>query len=153
LIGYAFLTNYRLILKLEKPSDDKIRKYLKLLPRDYFEIPIFFINKIEKFSDKKSSFRYVIELGTKDLRNLRFIVFNEEKILYNYLNKLINPKEFTDILKYAIRYRETHPVNNDGWKIYKMREEFKRQGIVYENIVNEINKNLNDFSPFQTVYL
>lgn len=114
---------------------------------------MFFINRLERFSDKKSNSKYVIELGTKDQRNIKFLIFNEDKQFYNYLNKLINPKEFTDILKYAIRYRETHPVNNDGWKIYKMRDEFKRQGVVYENYVHEINKNTNDLSHHELVII
>lgn len=112
---------------------------------------MFFINKLEKFSEKKSTSKYVIEIGTKDQRNIKFLIFNEEKQFYNYLNKLINPKEFSDIIKYAIRFRETHPVNYDGWKIYKMRDEFKRQGIVYENYVHEIKKNINDFSHNEPV--
>jgi len=151
LIGYAFLTNYRIVLKLEKPKNDIIRKYLYHLPKDFFEIPLYFINKLDKLSDKKTNSKYIIEIGTKDQRNIKFIIFNEEKHFYSCLNKLINPKEFTDMLKYAIRYRETHPVNFDGWKIYKMKEEFKRQGVVYENIVNEIKKNPSDFSTYEPV--
>lgn len=83
-----------------------------------------------------------MEIHTKDNRNFRLNVFNEEKTFYNHLHKLIAPKDFSDFLKYAMRYRETHPVNNDGWRIYKMREEFKRQGVNYavDNFVNDIEK-------------
>lgn len=112
---------------------------------------MFFINKLERFSDKKTNSKYVIEIGTKDQRNIKFLIFNEEKHFYNHLNKLINPKDFSDIIKYAIRYRETHPVNYDGWKIYKMREEFKRQGVVYENYVHEINKDPFDLTNNEPV--
>lgn len=150
-LGYAYLTNYRIVLKLDKPKNDILRKYLSHLPRDFFDIPIFFINKLDRFSDKKSNSKYVIEIGTKDQRNFKFLIFSEEKHFYNYLNKLINPKEFSDIIKYAIRYRENHPVNYDGWKIYKMRHEFKRQGVVYENMVHEINKNSFDCHEKETV--
>lgn len=143
ILGYGYVTNYRMVLKLEKHKNETIKKYLNHLPKDYFDIPIFFINKLERFSDKKSNSKYIIEIGTKDQRNIKFLIFNEEKHFYNILNKLSNPKEFNDIIKYAIRYRETHPVNTDGWRIYKMKEEFKRQGVVYENYVYEINKNPN----------
>ena len=151
ILGYAYITNYRVVVKLEKPRNDILKKYLNHLPNDYFEIPVFLINKLERYSDKKSNSKYVIEISTKDQRNLKFLIFNEEKHFYNDLNKLINPKDFTDIIKFAIRYRETHPVNYDGWKIYKMRDEFKRQGVVYENYVHEINKNHIDLSDHEPV--
>ncbi len=156
ILGYAYLTNYRVVLKLEKPKNDILRKYLNHLPEDYFDIPVFFINKLEKNFDKKSHSKYVIDIGTKDQRNIKFQIFNEEKQFYNCLNKLINPKEFTDVIRYAIRYRDTHPVNTDGWKVYKMRDEFKRQGILYENYVHEINKNeyeLNNIEPVKLKYI
>ena len=125
-------------------------KYLSNFPKDYFEIPIFYINKIEQTSSKKSHSKYLMEISTKDNRNLRFNVFNEEKTLYNHLHKLSNPKEFTDFLKYTMRYRESHPVNNDGWRIYKMKNEFKRQGVVLgmDNFVNELEKTKKEEEVF-----
>jgi hypothetical protein len=69
-------------------------------------------------------------------------IFNEDRTMIKLLLNLTTPKDFSDFLKYAMRYRETHPVNNDGWRIYKMKEEYKRQGVNYavDNFVNEIGK-------------
>lgn len=137
----AYLTNYRLVLKLDSPQQKNLKKYLNNFPKDYFEVPLFFISKLE-ISSKKSNSKYLVEIHTKDNRNFRMNIFSEEKTLYNNLLKLTNPKEFSDFMKYSMRYRETHPVNNDGWRIYKMREEFKRQGVNFwvDNFVHEIDK-------------
>lgn len=155
ILGFGYITNYRLVLKLDKPKKYNNKEYFKSLPNDYFDIPLFFINKLEKFPDKKFHSKYLLELATKDQRNIKFSVFSDEKHskhFYNILCKLIYPKDFLDFLKYTIRYRENHPVNNDGWKLYKMKEEFKRQGVRYENsFKSEIGKNSTNVVTIEDV--
>jgi hypothetical protein len=131
---------------LERPLKKNIIKYLSNLPKDYFDIPLFYINKLEINSTKKSTSKYLLDLHTKDNRHIRLEIFSEDKNLYSQINKFITPKDFSDFLKYGMTYRENHPVNNDGWRIYKMREEFRRQGIIYsvDNFVNEKDKNKSE---------
>jgi hypothetical protein len=141
LLGIAYLTNYRLVIKLDKPPQKNIVKYLSNLPKDYFDIPLFHISKLELNSSKRSQSKYIIEIHTKDQRNIRLEIFNEEKMLYNQINKLITPKEFVEFLTFTRKYKLNHNENGskNGWKIYKMKEEFKRQGLNYsiDNFVND----------------
>jgi hypothetical protein len=59
-----YLTNYRLVFKLDKPTQKNIARFLSNFPKDYFDVPLFLINKIEQGSNKKSNSKFFVEINT-----------------------------------------------------------------------------------------
>lgn len=128
--GLLALTDYRLIYKYDKSVVKNHSKIFGNFPKDYFEIPVLMISKIEKNNEKKISNKYNIEIFTKDNRNLKLTILNSSKQLYGELAVMCNPTDISGFYQYSIKYREFHPVNEDGWKIYNFMSEFTRQGAI-----------------------
>ena len=90
---------------------------------------------MEKVIDKKTPTNYQLEFSTKDNRSFKFYVYNDEsQKLFLRLISYLNPKDLFLYYKFAYRYREYHPANVDGWTIYKPKNEYKRQGIVFDSV-------------------
>ena len=135
---------------IKRIENEEIIILLKSLKKDFFDIPIYFINKLEKSNDKKTNEKYFLEIGTIDQRILKLTVLSENKDLFLNLHKIINPLEFMDILRYPIKFKQNHKIKNDGWKIYKLKKEFKRQGLkIFDTSKNEKIQNNN---PVQNVF-
>jgi hypothetical protein len=128
--GHVVLTDYRLIYK---PNEKMLKQCFKNpfphISDDYFDIPIFLFSKMEKSIDRKNPNNFLLEISTKDNRLLRLVCDNNAKRLYGSLALLTNPKDVNNFTLPAIRYREYHPVNNDGWSLYDPLTEFNRQGV------------------------
>lgn len=126
--GILVITEYRLIFMFSVPEEEYI--YLRLLS----------LNKLDRSNDKKNVGKYFLEIMTKDNRTFKFYILkDEQQKLYQHLLKYENPKEISIFYKFAYKYRESHPVNNDGWNIYDPLLEFERQGLHFENKVEEVN--------------
>jgi hypothetical protein len=102
-------------------------------PAEYFDIPLFFINRVDKIQDKKNYNNYLLEIHTKDNRCLKLVLDNNSKKFYGTLVTITNPKEIHGYLMPAMKYRESHPVNFDGWTVYDSLKEFQRQGVILDN--------------------
>jgi hypothetical protein len=139
---------------LSNSNSNNIQQFQNILikanyPEDYFDIPISFILKCDKINDKKQpNNRFQMEIQTKDNRTIKIIFNNESKKLYGELAVLLSPKDNSLFDYYAMRYREYHPVNFDGWQVYDMVREFGRQGVDCLLI-----NNLNSQKQFRMTYL
>lgn len=51
---------------------------------------------------------------------------------YANLNNFVFPKDASLFYAFAHKYRESHDMDIDGWKLYDPMEEYKRQGINLE---------------------
>lgn len=119
--GIIVVTEYRLIFIFLIKEEEYI--YFQLLN----------ILKIDKTNDKKNIGKYLLEITSKDNRTFKFYLHkDEQQKLYQHLLKFDNPRDTLIYYKFAIKYRESHPVNMDGWEIYDALSEYKRQGIDLE---------------------
>jgi myotubularin-related protein 1/2 len=154
------LTDYRISFRYSKgplgvKSSNANNPFVNY-PKDYFDLPLFFINRIDKNPDKRLTTKYVLDICTKDNRVIRLSFNNDSKKIYGNLAGLCNPKENTLYYTFAIKYREYHPVNYDGWLIYDFTKEFERQGLILQNNQNvekklritKINKNFELCSSY-----
>jgi hypothetical protein len=125
--GVLIITEFRGIFMYSIPEEDNI--YFHLLG----------ISKIEKSNDKKSAGKYFLEIATKDNRSFKYyIIKDDQQKIYQHLLKYDNPKEIVIYYKFAIKYRESHPVNYDGWEKYEPIQEFSRQGLDFQSNLNEV---------------
>ncbi len=144
--GHCIITNYRMIFK---PHENYLRQCVKNpfpnFPDDYLKIPLYLITKIEKSVDKKNPNNYVLEITTKDSRFIKLVNSNSSKKFYGELAGFVSLRHVDEYMSYAVAYREHHPVNNDGWSMYDLISEFKRQGLdlCEENNSNYPNPNNN----------
>lgn len=143
--GHVVLTDYRLIYK---PNEKLLKQCFKNpfphFTDDYFEIPIFVFSKMEKSIDRKNPNNFLLEIYTKDNRVVKLVCDNNCKRLYGALALLTNPKDINNFTLPAIKYRECHPVNNDGWYLYDPITEFNRQGVT---LAIENNNSLSAYIP------
>jgi hypothetical protein len=135
--GNCLLTDYRISFRPRKTNNGL---QLSNFPKDYFDIPLFFIAKIEKNVDKKLVRKYLLEITSKDNRVMKLLLNVESKKFYGTLCTLTNPKDCSGYTSYALKYREYHPCNIDGWSRYDPIKEFQRQGVV---LLDEGNFNTN----------
>ena len=96
--------------------------------------------RVDISTNKQLIGKYIIDISTKDNRFQRFIINNEQNILYHNLKNILSHKDLTHFYQFAKRYREYSPVNVDGWLIYDPLEEYKRQQINFDNDVSKIAK-------------
>ncbi len=120
--GIIVVTEYRLIFIFAIKEEEYI--YFQLLS----------ILKLDKTNDKKNIGKYLLEITTKDNRTFKFYVLkDEQQKLYQHLLRFDNPKDTSIYYKFSVKYRESHPVNIDGWEMYDALCEYKRQGIDFEH--------------------
>ena len=130
-MGVFVLTEFRLIYQIEN------EKYLNYnYSEDYFKIPLFSIQKIEKIQDKRMSYdAYPLEITLKDTRVIKFHVWDQQRFYYN-LSDAINPRSpmvwqiFTEEYNKA-NFKDKNITN--GWYIYDPIKEFSRQGVTETN--------------------
>jgi hypothetical protein len=152
--GQVVLTDYRMIFK---PDENSLKKNLKnpfrILQKDYFDLPIFLISRLEKTIDKINPHLFILEVFTKDNRQIRLVMANENKKLFGLLANSVNSKDINSYFQMAYKYREYHPVNYDGWAVYDLIKEFQRQGVDFNNY-NSFNSgnNLNDKLSYDTKF-
>lgn len=125
--GVATVSDFRFKFTfLENKNYEKV-----IYNKNYFSIPYFCIYKIEKTVDKKQIGKYNIEITTKDNRQLKLIIVNDDFKLFLIIQKFACPenprnysffaKKFCDIYKYKIQI--------DGWRVYNLETEFLRQKV------------------------
>ena len=130
-MGILVLTNFRLIFQIENESNLSYN-----YPDDYFKIPLFRINKIEKVQDKKMSYdAYPMEITLKDTRVIKFHVWDQQRFYYN-LSDATNPRSPKIWFIFAEEYNQANFLGKNitnGWNIYDPIMEFSRQGVTEEN--------------------
>jgi hypothetical protein len=151
--GQLILSDYRMIFQ---PDENLLKKNMKnpfkILESDYFDVPIFLMSRLEKTVDKNNPHIFILEIFTKDNRQIRLVMANENKKLFGLLATCVNSKEINSYFQIAYKYREYHPVNNDGWTVYDLIKEFHRQGVDFTNKMSYESKfrlsfvNEKDFS-------
>ena len=120
--GIIVITEYRFIFNFSIQEEEFL--YFQLLA----------INKIDKTNDKKNYGKYILDITTKDNRTFKFYILkDDQQKLHHHLSIFANPKDPNLYYKFAVKYRETHPVNNNGWEIYDPLKEFDRQGLKFNN--------------------
>jgi len=107
----------------------------------YFNIPVHMFYNVSFESEKKNIQKFYITVHTKDFREVRFIMtdYRKGKHLFETLNRVAFPNFlWKDVfaLKYEYQIKNSHkeyrikmdlPIN--GWDVYDMEDEFKRQGV------------------------
>ena len=130
-MGVLVLTDFRLIFQIEN------EKYLNYnYSDDYFKLPLFSIQKIEKVQDKKMSYdAYPLEVTVKDTRVIKFHIWDQQRFYYN-LSDAINPRSPIVWQIFAEEYNKANfraqNITN-GWDIYDPVIEFSRQGVTKVN--------------------
>lgn len=126
--GIIVITEYRLIFIFSVKEEEII--YFQLLG----------IAKLDKSNDKKNIGKYFLEITTKDNRFFKFYLLkDDQQKIYQHLLKYDSPKDISIYYKFALKYREFHPVNNNGWDVYDALTEYKRQGLNFEHNEDEVN--------------
>lgn len=137
--GLLILTNFKIFFK---PRDHDINKKKHLKP-DYFSIPLGFISKYEKISDKKNINLVTLDLYSKDGRIFKFRITTgfsaETNQFLQYLPLYFFPEKKEYFFAYEFgKYSELEKKYN-GWKVYDIEEEFRRQGIDFEPLNEKRN--------------
>ena len=130
-VGIMILTQYRFVFKFLYEKTEKKMNF----SNDFFKIPYILITKIEKKPYREPNIISII-ISVRDGRNIQIYIIgeNQNKFLEELQNKSFPlkfdlfsfPKDFNDDLK-----REKEEFN--GWKIYDMYNEYKRQGINFQD--------------------
>ena len=127
--GIIVITEYRFIYNFLIQEDES------------FNFQLLILNKIEKTNIKKNYGKYSIDLTTKDNRSFRFdILKDDNQKLFHYLSNFVQPKDTNLYYKFAVKYRDYHPVNSNGWEIYDPIKEYSRQGFKFNNPEEEVKK-------------
>lgn len=140
--GQLVITNYRVVFK----SDDEnfFRKYP--IKKDYMSIPMSFIYKLERSLDKKDPVISFIDIYSKDGRTirLRFKEGTESSATLQYLQIYSFPekKDYFFAFDHFKAERELEE-KYQGWKIYDIEKEFKRQGVDFISLQNNDNTPAN----------
>ncbi|KAL9642592.1 hypothetical protein ABK040_011157 [Willaertia magna] len=137
--GVLYLTNYRLIFKPSVTStyDDIPNRF------EGSDIPLCSIHKLEKIGGKTNSkdFTYLIEIFTKDFKHVKFAFVPSRGTrgrIFKYLREERLPNQFFAYCyklhpsMFEVKPNDPYPVIN-GWDIYDIEKEFKRQG-VFKNV-------------------
>lgn len=137
LVGVLVLTDFRIIFKFQDERNEKKCNFSE----DYFKIPIFNIQKIEKVQDKRISYdAYPIEITLKDTRVIKFHVWDRINTkFYISLNDSIKPRDPYALFNFTHEYMtKLYNTENDfnGWNIYDPIKEYQRQGITEKNDLN-----------------
>lgn len=130
--GVFVITSYRLMFK---PADDNFFKRYPL-KKDYLKIPLGFLHKIERNSDKKNLDIIYLDVHSKDGRVLRLRIVergqNESNniVTYSQIYGFPDKKEYFFAFEYS-KERAARELEDKykGWKLYDIEKEFKRQGI------------------------
>ena len=130
-MGVLVLTDFRIIFQIEN------EKYLNYnYSDDYFKIPLFSIQKIEKVQDKKMSYdAYPLEITLKDTRVIKLYIWDQQRFYYN-LSDAINPRSPIVWQIFAEEYNKANFKSQNitnGWDIYDPVIEFSRQGVTKVN--------------------
>ena len=151
--GIAILTNYSFQFK----ENTSIFSEQKQKTNKLFKIPYFLLLELKKTGEKifksnessvQQTYFYNIELSTKDNRNLKFLVETDKpRFFENFYSKAFPKKSNREFYIYAQEYAKSDKFKDkkvDGWKIYDIAGEFKRQGLDENRFVlSNINKGLN----------
>jgi hypothetical protein len=98
--------------------------------QDYFNIPLFCINKIEKAHEKKNFKRYTLELFLKDSRQIKFVIVSDHIKFYHRINELIISNSPNTFYQFAEKYNDSNiEFMVQGWDKYDPKEEYMRQGV------------------------
>lgn len=140
----ALITGYCLHLK---PSFNTNSVYEYIFPSDYFSIPIHIIQSCEKTIDKKDSFKYLIEITTKDNREIDLLFrVGQNEAFHSRLTGLLETKEGPNYSSFAMLYNNNYEPKENGWNIYDAETEYIRQGITtfdtYPNKTQVIRKTI-----------
>lgn len=136
--GQLIITNYRVVFK---PDDENFfRRYP--LRKDYMSIPMSFIYKLERSLDKRDPVISFIDIYSKDGRTirLRFKEGTESSATLQYLQIYSFPdkKDYFFAFDHYKAARELEE-KYQGWKIYDIEKEFKRQGVDFIPLQNNEN--------------
>jgi len=130
--GVFVITSYRLMFK---PADDSFFKRYPL-KRDYLKIPLGFLHKIERNSDKKNLDIIYLDIHSKDGRILRLRIVERGQnesgniIQYSQIYGFPDKKEYFFAFEYSKESAARELEDKyQGWKLYDIEREFKRQGI------------------------
>ena len=121
LSGRFSLTNFRMVID---PVDNQWC-YQNKVRTQFFEIPLLLIQRLEKITDKASTF---LDVATKDGRALRVQISNAEQSEYNVFTSLYSgafPQN--PINRFAFFHGFSGQV--DGWKLYNPGNDYARLGV------------------------
>jgi len=140
-LGKLFLTEYQLIFQLNDFYKYKNKKKSQILSNN-FKTYFFNITKTEKTSDKSLvAEKYSLTVTLNSGLQWKFIILAKEYKFYTELLNKIYIRDYSQYFKFCKSFNKTAKdrikiLNKgskeeivDGWSIYKMEEEFKRQGI------------------------
>lgn len=75
-----------------------------------------------------------MEINTKDLRNLRFVILNEQMKFYANFNNYVFTKDHYHIFNFAYKYRANQEEGiEEGWMLFNPQKEFNRQGLDFKD--------------------
>ena len=115
------------------------------LREKYLQVPMAFVTKSEKHHDKASSCVY-LDIQSKEGQLYRYRVnelFTEEVVaLMNYIDIFAFPYQKQNFFAFEhgkndMKLEEKY----EGWKIYDIEKEFKRQGVVFKSLADSQHAN------------
>ncbi|CAD8198994.1 unnamed protein product [Paramecium octaurelia] len=127
--GLLVATNYQIVFSPQRfPTDFR---------KDYFQIPYTFLIKVDRSIDKKQNDSNILELSSKDGRQLRYRFQREQSddcaCLFNLINKNAYTLQKTTLFAFTF-YKEMQNLENEfqGWKIYNIEKDFERMGVLIQ---------------------
>ena len=132
--GIIYLTNFRFIFGTLENFSEKYKE-------DYFYIPYLLIKNI---NSQSLTYNNVLILELKDGRTLQFNILDNQSIFFKLNEKMIKKTNAFDFPLLFNNYLKNKDIIKDGWKIYDLEKEFKRQGLTFDDScpfrISSINK-------------
>jgi hypothetical protein len=132
--GIIYLTNFRFIFGTLENFSEKYKE-------DYFYIPYLLIKNI---NSQSLTYNNVLILELKDGRTLQFNINDNLSIFFKLNEKMIKKTNAFDFPLLFNNYLKNKDIIKDGWKIYDLEKEFKRQGLTFNDScpfkISSINK-------------
>jgi len=112
------------------------------------------IYRIERIIDKKNLTNYTLEILTKDLRTIRFVVLSDQMKFFADLNNYVYQKDHSQIFNFVYKYRQNQDsISEEGWNIFNAKKEFCRQGLDFQDPSIKLKEsNLNKNFGLCTTY-
>ena len=123
---------------------EKFMLFLSINKR-FFNIPVHMLYSVDFQHEKKNYDHTYICIETKDFRMIKFIItgHNRGKDLFNEIRKVAFPNIlWKDVFplkyKYTLKTISRESLNkldlpSNGWEVYDMQKEFKRQGVKHKH--------------------
>lgn len=135
-VGVFVITDFRIVFCFK---DEKKLAKMKFHP-DYFNIPLFQIEKVNQLQDKEKTASCPLEITLKDSRVLNFYLWEKDSTIIDLLKKNCFPKETEMLYNFTSCYNEYINKNSspyiNGWDLYDPIKEFQRQGVLESNDLN-----------------